>query len=412
MKIMFKSAFFLLNFVFFSSALTDSPKYPVILVPGDGGCQFEAKLNKTETPHWYCYKQSDWYTLWLSGLQLEFVECMVDNMKLMYNNVSHVTYNTPGVEIRQPGFGNTSTVEWLDPFHPVLSDRFSYFYFLVDYLVKSLNYTRNVSIRGAPYDFRKAPNEMQAYIEQLVKLVEDTYLLNGDQKVVLIGHSMGCLYMLYMLNNQPQTWKDKYIRAMVSLGGPWGGSVKPLRLMASGDSLGQSTHIIKPLQVRALQRSIPSTAFLMPYDTFWTENEILVYGPFANYTVKDYKQFFHDIEFPDGYLVRQDTENLVKKLDPPRVEVYCLYGFNVKTPGAFNYLNLRGEAKGTWYDSQPDVIFDDGDGTVNIRSLIACQQWSKVQTQKVFSEKFENAEHLEMLKREDIQQYIRNILIN
>lgn len=57
---------------------------------------------------------------------------------------------------------------------------------------------------------------------------------------------------------------------------------------------------------------MPSTAYLMPYEPFWTDKEILVYGPTANYTVKDYKKFFNDIEFPDGYLMREDTENLTK----------------------------------------------------------------------------------------------------
>lgn len=405
---MIGSTLLILVFVFVGPALADQPKYPVILVPGDGGCQFEARLNKTDSPHWYCSKQSDWFTLWLSTLELEVVDCLVDNMKLLYNNVSRVTFNTPGVEIRQPGFGNTSTVEWLDPVHPVFAGKLSYFYYLVEFLEKHLNYTRNVNIRGAPYDFRKAPNEMHAYIDQLVALIEETSSMNGGQKVVLVGHSMGCLYMLYMLNGQSQAWKDKFIRAMVTLGGPWGGSVKPLRLMASGDSLGQSTHIIKPLEVRPLQRSIPSTAFLMPYDTFWADDEILVYAPSANYTVKKYKEFFHDIEFPDGFLMRQDTENLVKRLDPPAVEVHCLYGVNVKTPGAFSYLDLP--ASCPWYDYQPHVIYEDGDGTVNLRSLVGCERWAKTQKQGVFMKNFTGAEHLEMLQRVDIQQYIKDVL--
>lgn len=45
---------------------------------------------------------------------------------------------------------------------------------------------------------------------------------------------MGCPYLLYMLNHQPQSWKDKYVKSLVTLAGPWGGAVKVLRLMASG----------------------------------------------------------------------------------------------------------------------------------------------------------------------------------
>jgi lysophospholipase-3 len=51
---------------------------------------------------------------------------------------------------------------------------------------------------------------------------------------------------------------------------------------------------------------------MMPYDTFWNESEILVFGPDFNYTVADYKRFFTDVGFDDGFLMRQDTEHYIK----------------------------------------------------------------------------------------------------
>jgi triacylglycerol esterase/lipase EstA (alpha/beta hydrolase family) len=77
-------------------------------------------------------------------------------------------------------------------------------------------------------------DEMSHYLKQLQTLIEDTYKENGQQKVMLIGHSMGNLYILYMLNHLSQSWKDQYIKSFVSLAAPWGGAVKTIRLMTSG----------------------------------------------------------------------------------------------------------------------------------------------------------------------------------
>ena len=77
-------------------------------------------------------------------------------------------------------------------------------------------------------------DEMSEYVKNLQLLIEQTYEENGRQRVVLIGHSMGNLYILYMLNHLPQSWKDQYIKSFISLAAPWGGAVKTIRLMTSG----------------------------------------------------------------------------------------------------------------------------------------------------------------------------------
>ena len=76
-------------------------------------------------------------------------------MKLVYDKSSRSTRNTPGVETRIPGFGNTSTVEWLDPSQRSPT---AYFKDIVNAILP-LGYERGVTLKGAPFDFRKAPSK-------------------------------------------------------------------------------------------------------------------------------------------------------------------------------------------------------------------------------------------------------------
>lgn len=106
----------------------------------------------------------------------------------------------------------------------------------------------------------------------------------------------------------------------------------------TGDSLG--VVFVKPIKVREEQRSMPSSAWLMPSDKAWGPDEILVMQPERNYTVNDYKQFFQDINYMDGWYMRQDTVNLIRDLTPPGIKVHCLHGINVKTPGLSRIWNV------------------------------------------------------------------------
>uniref|UniRef100_A0A1I7X231 Glycerophosphocholine acyltransferase 1 n=1 Tax=Heterorhabditis bacteriophora TaxID=37862 RepID=A0A1I7X231_HETBA len=85
-----------------------------LLVPGDGGSQLEANLTgKPSVVHYVCSKYtSDYFDLWLN-LELFaplVIDCWVDNMMLVYNATTGNSTNMPGVDIRVPGFGGTSSI--------------------------------------------------------------------------------------------------------------------------------------------------------------------------------------------------------------------------------------------------------------------------------------------------------------
>ncbi|KAL0968241.1 hypothetical protein UPYG_G00264220 [Umbra pygmaea] len=376
-----------------------SERPPVVLIPGDLGNQLEAKLDKPSVVHYICYKKTEvYFTLWLN-LELLVpvaIDCWIDNIRLIYNRTTRLTEAPPGVDVRVPGFGQTFSLEYLDPSKQGVG---MYFFTIVQALV-DWGYTRDDDVRGAPYDWRKAPNENKAYFLNLQKMIEEMAEKAG-RPVVLMAHSMGNLYTLYFLNHQPQAWKDRYIKAFLSLGAPWAGVAKTLKVVASGDN--NRIPVISPLKMRSQQRSAVSTTWLLPYEHSWPADKVLVQTPTTNYTVKDYQRFFKDINFEDGWEMRQDTEPLITELKAPGVTIHCLYGSGVETAESFVYSSFP--------DADPNTITGDGDGTVNLLSAAQCKRWIGRQTQPVHMYELEGNEHINMLINYTTVDYIKKVLL-
>lgn len=370
----------------------------MVLIPGDLGNQLEAKLDKPSVVHYICYKKTeDYFTLWLN-LELLVpvaIDCWIDNMRLLYNHSTHLTEAPPGVDVRVPGFGKTYSLEYLDPSKQSVG---RYFFTIVQALV-DWGYTRDDDVRGAPYDWRKAPNENKEYFLRLQQMIEEMANKAGGP-VVLIAHSMGNMYTLYFLNHQPQAWKDRYIKAYVCLGPPWAGVAKTLRVMATGDN--NRIPVISPLKIRTQQRTAVSTVWLFPYAHTWPKDMVLVSTPNTSYTVQDYQRFFKDINYEDGWAMRQDTESLVSALQPPGVPVHCFYGSGIPTPQGYNYTNFP--------DVDPTVINGDGDGTVNLLSATQCKRWKGQQKHPVIMYELPGNEHVAMLLNITTVNYIRKVL--
>jgi len=259
-----------------------------------------------------------------------------------------------------------------------------------------------VSVRGAPYDFRLAQNEQQDYFAALKQLVEETYAANQNQKVTFIAHSLGNLYLLYFLNRQPQDWKDKYVSSFIGMGGPWGGAVKALKVIATGDDLDIA--VVSRSKMREILRTNPSVTALIPSDKFWAKNETLISTPEKVYNLGNLREFFHDLDFDQGWQFYQETKGLTYDLTPPRVKVHCLSGTGVSTPGVYYYKN------GGFPDAIPIVVTDDGDGTVNRRSLDACGLWSTQQPEAVVAKTFAGAGHRQMTRDKNVLDHIMTIL--
>ncbi|CAL8263430.1 unnamed protein product [Merluccius merluccius] len=396
------AAFWLFNVLFPPNATrpgvqsNDTP--PLIIVPGNLGNHLEAKLDKPTLVHWMCYKKTEiWFPLWidLNMFMPIGVDCWIDNIKLIYNRTTRKSSNSPGVEVRAPGFGQTYPIEFLDA-HRLAG----YFHTMVQHLV-NMGYTRNETVRGAPYDWRLAPNENEEYLSKLKKMVEEMYDLY-QQPVHLLGHSMGCHYVLYFLNQQTQAWKDKYIKGFISLGAPWGGAIKTLRVMASGENDG--IPMISNTKIREEQRAVTTNPWMLPYLDVWPKDHVFISTPNATYTNQDYQQFFSDIEFDDGWHMWEDTKNLTSDLQPPGVEVWCMYGVGLPTPVTYIYDD-------EYPDSDPvDYVYADGDDTVDSLSMSQCKRWIGQPQKPVHVTEFRGMAHLDIVFHHKVLGQIQQIL--
>jgi pimeloyl-ACP methyl ester carboxylesterase len=278
-------------------------------------------------------------------------------------------------------------------------------------LVKSLEdvgYVDGKSLFGAPYDFRYGPGTKSSsvgakYLENLRKLVEEAYTSNGDKQVILVSHSLGGLWVLYFLNQQPLSWRKRYIKHFVAIAAPWGGTVQEMRTFASGYSLG--IPLVNPLLVREEQRSSESNLWLLPIPEVFG-NRTLVITEQKHYSASDMPEFFTDIGFSEGIACyKSKIRPLTEHLEAPRVPITLMFGTGISTPEMLVY----GEGG---FDQQPKVIEGDGDGTVNFCSLSAViSDWSAAEGQTMKVVKIPQSTHTTILKNDDsIQKIVDEIL--
>ncbi|KAM7396229.1 hypothetical protein PAMP_019286 [Pampus punctatissimus] len=390
------SGFWIINVVFPPNAKVKIPSNstsPLIIVPGNLGNRLEAKVDKPNLVHWMCYKKTKhWFPLWidLNMFMPVGVDCWIDNIR-----TTRRISNSPGVQVRVPGFGQTYPIEFLD--YNTLA---GYFHTMVQHLV-NVGYTRNETVRGAPYDWRLTPNENEEYLTKLQNLVEEMYD-QYQQPIYLLGHSMGCHYVLYFLNHQPQAWKDKYIRGFISLGAPWGGAVKVMRVMASGENDG--IPMISNMKIREEQRMTATNPWMVPSEKVWPEDHVYISTPTFNYTNQDYQRFFTDINFEDGWYMWEDAKNLTSDLHPPGVELWCMYGVGLQTVVTYIYDEKFPNA------DPVDFIYADGDDTVDSFSMSLCKRWVGQQEKPVHVTEFRGLPHLDIVFHEKVLDQIQQIL--
>ncbi|PIN11604.1 Lecithin:cholesterol acyltransferase (LCAT)/Acyl-ceramide synthase [Handroanthus impetiginosus] len=376
--------------------------HPLILIPGSGGNQLEARLTAEYKStsfwcnRWYPLKKDPdgWFRIWFDSFVLlrPFTKCFSKRMMTYYDPDEDDYHNAPGVETRVPHFGSTEGLLYLDP---SLKHITSYMEPLVRSL-EEIGYISGKNLFGAPYDFRYAlaaeghPSKVGSkFLSDLKNLIESASSSNGDKPVILLSHSLGGLFALRLLNQSPTSWRRKYIKHFITLSAPWGGTVDEMLTFASGNTLG--VPLVDPLMVREEQRSSASNLWLLPSPKVFNRTKPLVITPNRSYSSSDIAKFLQDIGFPEGvHPYKTRVLPLVESLPAPQVPVTCVFGSGVKTPETLFYKD---------FEKRPDVVFGDGDGTVNMISLLALESaWSGRKGQLLKVIKLPGVSHISVLK--------------
>nr|XP_043614865.1 lecithin-cholesterol acyltransferase-like 1 [Erigeron canadensis] len=378
--------------------------YPVVLVPGAGGNQLEARLTaEYKSTSLLCNKfypikkdKGGWFRLWfeVGVLLAPFTQCFADRMTLYYDKDLDDYKNAPGIETRVSQFGSTQSLLYLDPSLKYIT---SYMEPLVESL-QNIGYKDGQTLYGAPYDFRYGlasegyPSYVgTTFLENLKQLIENASNTNGGSPVILISHSLGGLFVLQLLNRNPPSWRQKYIKHFIALSAPWGGTVDELLTFASGNALG--VPLVNPLLVRNEQRSSESNLWLMPRRKQFPKAKPLVVTPNSTYSSFDISRFLENIGFKEGvHPYETRILPLVENLAAPGVPITCIVGNGVDTPETLYY----GE---DGFDKQPKILYGDGDGTVNMVSLLALEdEWRDEKDQELKVIKLAGISHTDILK--------------
>lgn len=159
------------------------------------------------------------------------------------------------------------------------------------------------------------------------------------------------------------------------------------------------------IRLREERQVTANNVWLFPSQMVWPENHVFVSTPSYNYTLLDYQRFFTDVNYEDGWHLWNDTKDLMKGLPPPGVDVYCLYGLGVLTPETYIYDNSFP------YEDPVDIVYGDGDESVNRGSLELCKRWNGQQKQRVEVMELPEVDHLSILFNNLTLNYINEILL-
>jgi len=341
--------------------------------------------------------------IWVSILNILPLEisCWAENFKVHFDNRTGEYVPHPGVYVEPVDFGGVGGITFLNP---ALKKRTAYLAPLVQYLQEA-GYISGTDLVGAPFDFRLAGVDQvmkNGQYAALKQLVEKTVVKTG-KKAHILGHSLGAPYVSrFLADFVTRAWKAKYVASFISFGGPFAGASPAIT--GSVSDVGWRIPGIDPHLFGGVVHSFASLSWMLPSAAFDPRTP-LVHTNKRTYYLNDFADFFREAGAHTVANMYERTLASSSLNHPPGVISHIFYGFNVSTPLTYSYLGQKD------FTSPPKLIQEsDGDGVVNMDSLMACRHWESQQTQPLFYYPLFNVSHLEMVWNPQVWAQLLDII--
>ncbi|CAL4917586.1 unnamed protein product [Urochloa decumbens] len=396
--------------------------HPIVLLPGHSCSQLRARLTDeyepaAAAPNCGARKGKGWFRLWENHTALQdpaLVPCYAEQLRLVYDPVSRDYRDAKGVDVRVMSFGTTRGFGSDNP-----ASKNNCMRRLVNALER-VGYRDGKNLFGAPYDFRYAPAppgqpalRFSRFVSSLRRLIERASERNGDKPVILVGHSHGSFNALEFLNQNTLRWRRRHVKHFVMVSYGAGGSVPPLKLLASSSAIGSGRppqpgdDLLSP--AGNTSRSFASALSTLPSPGVFGHAPLVITRA-KNYSAHDMPEFLAAAGFSDDEVTRYRTRMMPVLLSfrAPIVPTTCINAVGVPTAEKLVY----------WDDddfgaAEPEVVCGDGDGAINKASFLA---WDTViggdPDQEYYKSIFiRNTTHAGVIKDDfAVQRVVREIL--
>eukprot|EP01057_Protomagalhaensia_wolfi_P006274 Protomagalhaensia_wolfi_Nauph_80__6273@NODE_95_length_3764_cov_357_568322_g72_i0_p1_GENE_NODE_95_length_3764_cov_357_568322_g72_i0NODE_95_length_3764_cov_357_568322_g72_i0_p1_ORF_typecomplete_len346_score56_64LCAT/PF02450_15/1_3e27PGAP1/PF07819_13/6_2e05Hydrolase_4/PF12146_8/7_2e05DUF915/PF06028_11/2_9e02DUF915/PF06028_11/0_00051Abhydrolase_6/PF12697_7/7_6e05Ser_hydrolase/PF06821_13/0_00054Palm_thioest/PF02089_15/0_0065Lipase_2/PF01674_18/8_5e02Lipase_2/PF01674_18/5_6e03Lipase_2/PF01674_18/0_045 len=302
------------------SCLCQEPT-PVILVPGFAGVGLKVDVNNTTVPacgNGPVVKKDEraWlsFSVWRPPRSHQM--CWFNLMRLHYRRSKRRrcrknewkcvvgTYETPEHVTVKP-YEGLPAVEYLDYIDGYGIPFVRYYHDIAETIRRINATTQSIDLKAFVYDWRFPV--WQYDWDGFKKMIEGT-----GQKAILIAHSMGGIAVNWFLHTKvDQKWKDKHIKALISINGAYGGSMKIARAVLSGYNPAEVEllnhwglpQILTNKDLRDLARVLGSLWMLTPHERVYDLETplITVREPDTNqsreFTLRDWMDLAEDADF-------------------------------------------------------------------------------------------------------------------